>query len=303
MKCGWLTVALLCVQITGLPAGSPDSDSAQQFLDHGQYKEAIASYLELIAKAPPEEQSSLKARLARVYTKDQDLEKAFQVFLEALDTAPLQTSPSISEEEKCLYDEALKTYLDQSNVSIAETANIILKKYASTVSQHPDYYSLKLVVAMAKANLSRFDEFFIDFYDAYQRLPQHHLSHKTKAILHIKLFERVKNQEEKQFHRERILEWTEKSMDLYPADRSLYKMAIAFSPDEESRRQAIVKFLPRIIDQNIIIPRCDLLFYVKQAVAVGQAKLAQRLIDKAREWYHYSKILEQAQGYVDSEVR
>ncbi len=263
-------------------------------------KEQIAAYQQEILQASPDKQSCLKLQLAIAYLRDQEQEKAFQTFLSSLEGAPLKYATS-SAEEKALYEEALKTYLDQSNVSIAETAETILNKYGPVITAHPTYTSLKLIVAIAKANLSLFEAFFVDFYDAYQYHPDHHLSYKTKAILHIKLFERAKTQEEKEQHRAQILELVNKSMDRYPADRSLYKMAIAFAPDGASRREAVVKLIGRIIDQNIMIPRCDILFYVKQAVAVHQPELAQRLIDKAREWYQYSKAIEQAQDYVNQQ--
>ena len=80
-------------------------------------------------------------------------------------------------------------------------------------------------------------------------------------------------------------------------------MMIAFSPEGEERQQAIMTYLPRMIDQNIIIPRCDIFFYVRQAIAIQQPELAQRLIDKAREWYQYSKAIEQSQQYLDRNKR
>lgn len=272
----------------------------QPLIDRGQYKEAISSYSDLIAKAPREKKSWLKSRLAVIYAEDQDQEKAFQVFLEALETAPTKMAAPASDEEKTLYAEALKIYLDQSSVSIEGTASTILEKYGSLAADHPDYHTLKLLVSMAKANLSQFDDFFIDFYESYQYLPDHHLSYKTRAILHIKLYERARTKECKDLHRDRILALTEKSLERYRSDRSLYKVMIAFSADYDSRRHSIMTFLPMIIDQNVIIPRCDILFYVKQAIAIQHPELAQRLIDKAREWYQYSKAIEQAQHYIDS---
>lgn len=277
--------------------------SVQPLIDQKNYKDAISAYEAKIKESPSEKQGWLKSRLAIIYYKDQDQEKAFKTFLGALETTPQQPLPPISKEEQILYDKAIHTYLDQSNASIQETASQIQKEYTSILKEHPDYRSLKLVVALAEANLGSFEDFFVDFYDAYPYQPDHHLSYKTKAILHIKLFERARTKEEKEIERNKILNLLKESMNRFPADRSLYRIMISFSPDGEARHQAVILYLPKILDQNIMVPRCDILFYVQQAVAVQELDLAQRLIDKGREWYQYSKALEMSQIYLDQHKR
>lgn len=290
----WLAMALL--SCAPLPSLVHDTQ-VQPLIDLCEYKAAIKVYEDLIQKAHPEELSSLQERLAMLYERDQDQEKAFHLFLQALDNAPKKDIPQMSSEEQLLYDKALVLYLDQTSISIQSTAEQIKQQYGPAIAEHPDYSHLKLIVALAEANLGLLQDFFLHFYEAFAFLSDHHLSYKAKTILHIKLFDRARTKEGKEQQRRKIRQLAEQAIDRFPNDSSLYRIAIAFTA-EEDRQQAIVKYFSQIIAQNIPIPRCDILFYVKQAVAVKEFKLAQRLIDKAQEWYHYSKAIEQAKDYI-----
>src|SRR5690606_28899185 len=109
----------------------------------------------------------------------------------------------------------------------------------------------------------------------------------TKAILHIKLFEKASSPEAKDFQRLQIIKELAMAADAYPNDHALYKMMVAFSPLNQ-KAQIINNNLKTIIDRNMLIPRTDIGFYVEEAIKEQQFDSAQRLIDKAREWYPFS---------------
>lgn len=239
--------------------------------------------------------------LALAYYRDQDQEKAFTAFLDSLEFT--QTVPyKDTFVDQGFYEDALKIYLDPHAQSTKETAEDILNKYGSLVKDHPDYTQLKFLVAASYANTGSFKEFFQLFYSAYEQAPNHYLAFKTKAIIHIKLLERADTLEKKDLERQNILSALEKAMGIYPQDHTLYKMTIAFSPPQ--KKQEVVNIcLNKIININVIVPRTDLIFYIDEAVKTQQMDLAQKLLDKAREWYEYSRIINAAQQYLDQQKK
>lgn len=87
-----------------------------------------------------------------------------------------------------------------------------------------------------------------------------------------------------------------------PQDHSLYKMLIAFAP--VAQKSEVVKVsLKKNVDENIVIPRTDVGFYVDEAVNVQQFDSAQQLINKAREWYRFSRIINAAQECLDQQKK
>jgi hypothetical protein len=49
--------------------------------------------------------------------------------------------------------------------------------------------------------------------------------------------------------------------------------------------------------------RGDIAFYVQQAVSINEIELAQKFIDKATEWYQYSRTIKSAQQYLKNKER
>jgi hypothetical protein len=260
------------------------------------HKAAIASLQESLEKASQGQRSELQKQLAIVYFKDQNLEKAFAVFLEALKSAQSEAAASVSEEELTLYEKALKIYLDHHGPAEArEGAQIILTEYSSTLKDHPDYFLLGYLIAVAEANLDRFDTFFSRFYHSYRYFPQHYMAYKTKTVLHTKLFARAQTPKEQEVQRLAILENASIALEKNPQDTALYKMMISFSP-ENNKHEAVITYLNKIIEGNIIIPRADIAFFIQQAIATQQIELAQRFVYKAREWYPQSRVIDAAQA-------
>lgn len=260
-------------------------------------KTTIQSLNSSISHASTEEKGPLQVQLAIAYYKDQEQEKAFRLFLDALASTPPPSSnyqPTPQEEE--LYHEALKIYL--SHNSPRSNAEELKKKYDLALKNHADYANFGFILCAAYANLGEFPQFFSSYYASYQKNPTHYLAYKSKAALHIKLMERSRSADDREKQKERILKNAKLAVEHYPQDTTLYKLILMFTKDGD-RATVLGLYLRKIIDSNIVIPRSDVAFYVEQAVTTGQWGLAQQFINKAREWYAFSKGIDAAQHYLD----
>ena len=241
------------------------------------------------------EKGPILTRIAKLYWKDQEQEKAFQTFLLALEEKSTDKEYTLSSSEKQIYEEALKIYLDHTLGSPLKIANKILSHYSAHTKENP---LLGFIVAAAYANQGKFESFFDTFYPAYLICPDHYLAHKAKSILHIKLYERARSAKEREEQRQEIMLHLGRAIQKYPQDESLYKLQIIFASDC-NKGKVLEASLNKIIDDNIIIARSDLSFYVAEAVEAKNFPLAQKFIDKARDWYQYSRVVNSAQDYLD----
>lgn len=262
-------------------------------------KDNLASLESEAAQASGEGKSLLLLQLAKTYYKDQNQEKAFDSFLKALDAAA-EENFSDNDEDGRLYAEALDIYLNPKAQSTRDTAHELLTRYGHVVKQHPEYTQLGFLVAASYANTGEFADFFDLFYHSYRRTPRHYLSRKTKAIIHIKLFEKMGDSVAKEEERLRIIAELTRAAEIYPQDHTLYKMIIAFAPDSK-KKEMVITNLKKIVDGNMVVPRTDIGFYVEESVKVEQYDAAQTFLNKAKEWYQYSKIINAAQEYLDKE--
>ena len=275
------------------------TDEAEKAIREGDYKKAIDIY-HLLIKEDREKNEFLKLGLATAYLKDQDQEKAFNVFLELLKEMKKESAPVMSLEETQLYQKALETYLDHKETPQA-IAKKICQEYTPILKDHPQAYPISYILAAAHANLGQYDQFFNFFYQAYRFYPDHFIASKTKAVLHMKLFERSRTSSERELHREAILRLLSDASEKELSDTSLYKFLILFSP-EEKKSSMLCTCLNKIIDKNIIISRTDVAFYVEKIVEAKDLLLAQRFISKVREWYQYSRLVNAAQQYLDKHL-
>lgn len=274
---------------------------AQQAIQSGNVKDAETLYKNFISQSQPsiEEVSLAKKGLALAYFKDQEHEKAFTIFLESLDYQP-QNKDKVHEDTSS-YQEALKVYLQDAGLNPKETALIIEKKYKAIYEVNKSDYSLGYLLAVGQANLNQYDRFFDLFYLAYQKDPDHFLAYKSKAALYIKLFERARSDQERDDLRLKILNHVEKAIQLEPKDASLYRMLVGLTADS-SKQTVLVQNLKKIIDNNIVISRIDIPYYAEMAIAFEEYDLAQDFLNKAREWYSYSRVITVAQQHLD-EIR
>lgn len=260
----------------------------------------IAELTARIGDATVEQKGDLEAQLAVTYYKDQEQERAFRLYLDLLDmpTSLPPYQPSAADER--LYSAALKIYL--SHNPPRENAEEIKRIYEQQLKDHPDYLWLGFLLSAAYANLGEFDKFFLTFYLSYQRNPDHYLAYKTKAALHIKLMERARTGDERAAQQEAIVRNAIAASEHNPHDTALYKLILTFTK-EENKPAIVDTYLHKIIDNNIVISRSDIAFYVQQAVAADRRDLAQQFINKAREWYAFSKVIDAAQQYLDQNKR
>lgn len=229
--------------------------------------------------------------------RDQDQEKAFRTFLRALDEGKKIQATAPTEEERRLYNLALKVYLEGA-ATPQETAVQILKTYSEAVQEHPEFFELSLVMATAYGNLGRFEEFFNIFYRACSACPDHYLAWKMKAVLHIKLFERCRNKEEREAERSAIRLNVQQALQKNSQDIGLYKLWLLFA-EEQNKHRELVACLNKILDSPMIMTRSDLSFFAQQTLDARQFELTQRLIDKGRNWYPYSRCLDSVQLALD----
>lgn len=259
-------------------------------------KQAINFQSELIQRSP-EQKSVCLQELAFLYLKDQDQEHAFESFLQLLDILQVEEVPPPYDPQ--LYQEAFAIYIDSRAETPQATAAILLEKLLPILKEKPDQFLLDYFVAIAYANLSKYDEFFKHFERAYHYYPRHYLAYKTKAILHIKLLERTRGERERIAQRQKIVENLMLAVDKEPHDTTIYKLLISFSPQEKKSGQVRL-CLNKIINDNIMIPRNELMFYVIEAVETNQRDLAEQFIIQAHEWYPQSRIIKSAQKYLDA---
>lgn len=284
---GWISLGLLA--ITGF-------ELAEKNLMKGNFKEAIYTYEKLLEEQ--KDIGEIKAKLAVAHYKDQDQEKAFKIYLEALEETSAKETAFISEEESHYYKKALEIYLEAGKESSQEVAVALRKEFAPIYSMHPEYSTLGYIMAVAYANLGMYEEFFETFYHSYKNFPDHYLAVKTKGVLYIKLMERARLLEEREKYRERVLTYFREAVEKNPEDISLYRMLMVFS-DEKNRSEIVKVYLKKIVDANMMVPRTDIQFYVQQAVAIGEYDLAQKFIDKSKEWYSISRMITAAQQHLD----
>lgn len=276
-------------------SGEITLDSAQNAYLAGEFKLAIDRYNKLIEIAPLQEKSSLKVALAKAYLKDQEHEKAFDTFLAALQDVTVSPYEPPSPEELIHYNNALSIYLNHSALDLLKAAKQIVSEFNPVVKSHPEYTQLAFIVAAAQANLGSFEHFFDLFYNSFVHHPHHYLSYKTKAILHIKLFEKAKTPENRLKHRQGILENAMLASEQFNKDTGLFSLMLLFAEDKDKER-FITMILNRILKEDIIIPRSGVLFFTQTALEHHQKELAQQFVDRAKQWYPQSRQVEASQA-------
>lgn len=266
-------------------------------------KQTITTTHLLLDKGSNEDRGAIERDLAIAYYRDQNHAAAFKTFLSALDHAKKFAQPSLSESEKQLYDQALALYLSQeAHRSVQSTAKKISSQFTDEMAKHADYHLLAYIVSAAYANLNQYDQFFEQFFRSYQYYPTHFIAYKTKAILLVKLSNLSTEQKEREFYRDEAIEQLKLAIAAYPQDVSLYKM-ILFTAPASKKGELIRSYLYKIIDENIIIPRSDLMFYTEQAIQNGTVELAQRFVHKASEWYQQSRSVAASQEFIDHYIK
>lgn len=262
-------------------------------------KDKIESLQDLRSKVSVADKGELLLDLAKLYLLDQQFELAMETYLKALEASTPKPAGTPSQEEMALYDEVLAKYLEIHSGSVSRAqAHEILQEYADLIDEHPDYNYFHFLMAVSYANVGDYEQFFELFYQSHLLYPDSYMSHRTKAVLYTKLAQRGKKVEERDHAKAGIFVHARKALEKYPEDVSLYKMIIDFSP-EKGRAGVTMEVMEQMISQDRQIPRKDIYFFVVNAVETDQKFLAERFLDKAREWYSYSQQVEKSQRFLD----
>lgn len=262
-------------------------------------KEQIAIQEILLQKpGTQEERSQVFLKLAHFYSQDQELDKAFFNFLEALKNCPHgAVSPLLPEEEK-LFNEAFQCYLSQSPSDPFKASQELLMHYEGAAKEHPEYLHLNFLLSAAYANLGKYPLFFQKFYRAYPSLWDSYLSYKTQGVLYLRLSQREKSPEGRQKLQKVAVGFLTKALQKEPLDAGIYKILVSLAKEEQNM-PLVLLFLQKLTEAEVPIPRGDIFLYVKEAVTLEEYELGQELIDQARKRYEFSRALTTAQDYLD----
>lgn len=270
---------------------------------HADCKAQIEELQNKLTSVEDFQKKDFKMELALAFLEDQDLKQAIETFLTLLTETNSITSAEASEEEIKFYQRALKTYsTNQGPESVVENAQLLKTELEPLLAQHPDYYQLNFILSAAYANLGDYTKFMQSFYRSYDRLPDHYLAFKGKAALHIKLFERSSTEQERTFHKEKIIENVIKAIERNSEDVGLYKWIVLFAPEKE-RNEIAACYLNKMIEKQVVIQRADVAFFIQKAAEIKRLDLGQQVLDKAKENYQYSRVVLAAQEFLDKEKK
>lgn len=151
--------------------------------------------------------------------------------------------------------------------------------------------------ALAAAENGQLDTFFTQFYDCYCADREHYLAYKTRALLHHRLMERARESAKRDQQRQLALQATQQAIQRFSNDLSLYQMSLRLASSNE-KSGLVQSALGKITRDSLVVPRHDILFYVKEAVSVHEWQLAEQFLASAQQWYPASRIVAQANQYL-----
>lgn len=245
-----------------------------------------------------EEKQKAYFHLACAYYKDQELDKAFFNFLLALRNSPHRQECQMSSEEEKIYSEAFKYYLSQGSIDPFKTSQELLERYENILEKHPEYKHLNFLLSAAYGNLGDYLLFFEHFYLAFPFMWDTYLSYKTQGILYLRLSQRSKTKEERLTLQKEATRFLNLALQKEHNDAGLYKILISLAKEDKSH-PLVLTYLQKMVQAEAVIPRGDIFLYVKEAVALEEYELGQKMIDQAKRTYEFSRALSAAQNYLD----
>lgn len=264
-----------------------------------QVKEKIAAYHSQLGKAESaHRESEIHYQLALAYFADQEIDQAFGHFLQALHSAPVLEKKTMNSEEEKWFNEAMTFYDGPSGKDPIKCAQAMIDQFEQKALAHEEYLHLNMLLGVAYANLEKYDLFFEKFYRSYPHLRDTFLAAKTEGILYLRLARHSKSPEEKHLFEEEAFRCLDQALERNPQDSNLYKVMIFFA-QEKSNDQLVLSYLQKMIEADAPIARGDVYLYVREAVAMGDFSLGQKIIDKACQLYDYSRAVSAAQEYLN----
>jgi hypothetical protein len=216
----------------------------------------------------------------------QNRPRAFVHFLKALEKCSTSLEPS--DEDKMLYDSLMQEYLSklgQEKAGVKITGEII------SAAQH-------LFIATEHLNKERYVLFFEHFYQAYPYFNESYLSLRAQGILLIRLAALVSTQEQKQYYRERGVDFLQRSLHVCQNDCSVYEILVNLAKEEENDL-LLTATLETLVESRSIIPRHCVYLFVREAIRLERVEIAQKIIDRAKELYEYCKATAAAEQYLN----
>lgn len=260
--------------------------STLQAMTFEEVKKELETCCTLLAENPKDPQAHY--RLAIGYFYDQELNLAFKHFLLALEAVKPQKQHSL---EKC--KEALESYLSGAGSDSIRAATELLSQYKNETSQE-----MKFLLSIAYANLGEYETFFRDFFEGYPYFCETFLAYKIRGILALRLAQHETDTKEASLYTEMGFAHLTRALELYPTDPSLYNVLIFLAKDEKNDA-LVANYLRKIVEHSVKIARADIYLYVREAVALGEVEMAQKIIDQARKHYEFSRAISAAQDYLN----
>ncbi len=257
-------------------------------------KEKVAFFEKKIAQSlSSEEKSASLIDLACAYIHDQEVNKAFSAFLEALKCAPEQKNAALLEEEKKIYDSALSQYLKQGCIDPFKTARELLSTYEELALAHPEYCHLNFLIATAYGNVGRYEEFFKLFAKLYPQMQDNFLADKSVAMLYFKKAQTENNESLKA----KAIEHLKSALAKTAIDPTIYKLLI-IDAKEKGQHDLEVEYFKMMCAQKAPLMRGDIFLYVKELVDLKQIEIAEGLLKNAAAEYSFSRSIVDAQSYI-----
>ena len=268
-------------------------------LEPDALKEALRMQQQaLVGTRSEEEKSQIFYELALLYYEDQEVDKAFAHFLEALKYLKKDVPAVMSDAESSLYLQAFDKYVNGSVSDPIQRSKELLKSCGEIADQNPDYLHLNFLIATAHANLGQYNLFFHKFYRGYPSLRESFLAYKTQGILYLRLSQHSSSFEERYAFKEEAFRHLTLALERNPCESGLYKILIFLAKDEKND-ELVLAYLQRMVEYNTPISRSDIYLYVREAVILGEFELGQRMVDQARSLYGYSRALVDAEEYLN----
>jgi len=261
-------------------------------------KKNIEKMHRALADLPSEKQGQLYLELAVAYYRDQEIDRAFAYFLEALKRQAKAPHLEMDQEEAKHYQHALEDYLLRAGTEPVPAAEELLNKYGSLADENPQFIQLNFLIATAYANLGKYEDFFEKFYRGYPFLYDSFLAYKTQGILYLRLSHRSTIPEERIAFQKEAIHYLNLALERNAQDPGLYKVLLFLAKDEKNA-SLVLSYLQNIVRNQVVLPRNDIYLYVKEAVALGDFVLGQEMIDQAKAHYAYSRAISAAQDYLD----
>jgi tetratricopeptide (TPR) repeat protein len=183
-------------------------------------------------------------------------------------------------------------------VQSSDNSKAFLEKVHKTFEKHPQYLSLLYYAAASQANLGNLHGFFEDFFRAVSTRPASFMALKFVGVLHLRLYESSADEAKRFFHRNEAVKAFKMAFSKEPRDISLVMKLLFVLPEEEQR--LLVKEVCADMVKSASAPRRrDCLYIIEVAMSLSLYEEAKLLLDKARSWYEYSRMLNEIAQELD----